>query len=347
MSIDQSTDLTEEICLEHAVADDRVEVVAQPQRLGWARNVNFLLERVDTEYFFIYPHDDVLASRYTERLLTALRARPDAASVQCDVLNVDGSGGAFKSRGRAHEGSVSQRLIASLVDPSFGSPLRSLIRRAAVGDELRFAQGSHRGFQAHVPFRARLFAAGPALHVPDVLYWRDHGRRSGVGHSWSETSITDVIVDQQTNAAECLRLIDNCRVSADERVAMQFALYVNLLSAMREFEANRPGSPLTAPSAISPVFDYGTIPPAIKQQPDNVRRWIFHGYGQLVRAESKHYLRSGDFRSAASRLRSLRVREATVAAAMVGARRFRTLASKRRAVVERSDVPTELLMPGS
>ncbi len=57
VSVDHSDDRTTEICQRHAREDRRVEGFAQGERLGWARNINFLLDQVTSEYFFIYPHD--------------------------------------------------------------------------------------------------------------------------------------------------------------------------------------------------------------------------------------------------------------------------------------------------
>ncbi|NNC42690.1 MAG: glycosyltransferase family 2 protein, partial [Acidimicrobiia bacterium] len=59
VSVDQSEDATEEICRRYAAADSRFEVYAHESRLGWAHNLNFLLDKVESEFFFIYFHDDI------------------------------------------------------------------------------------------------------------------------------------------------------------------------------------------------------------------------------------------------------------------------------------------------
>lgn len=53
VSVDHSTDATAAVCNAYAHQDRRVEVHVQEERLGWAGNVNFLLDKVDTEFFFI------------------------------------------------------------------------------------------------------------------------------------------------------------------------------------------------------------------------------------------------------------------------------------------------------
>ena len=75
ISVDESTDATSELCRKHSMKDERITVFEQDHRLGWAGNVNFLLERVTTPFFFLYFHDDVIAPQYTEVLLRSLEKR--------------------------------------------------------------------------------------------------------------------------------------------------------------------------------------------------------------------------------------------------------------------------------
>ena len=79
ISIDRSADRTAEICESLARDDRRIEVVHQREHLGWAGNANYLLSRVDTEYFYFYFHDDLIEPDYTATLLRAIQARPSAA----------------------------------------------------------------------------------------------------------------------------------------------------------------------------------------------------------------------------------------------------------------------------
>ena len=51
-----------------------MEVHAHREQQGWFGNVNSLLDRVDTEFSFIYFHDDVIDSTYSEQLVGALAA---------------------------------------------------------------------------------------------------------------------------------------------------------------------------------------------------------------------------------------------------------------------------------
>ena len=300
VAVDRSDDRTADICRRHASEDGRVQVVVHRERLGWAANANTLLDAMDSEYFFLYPHDDILDRTYTERLLGALRRRPDAASAQCDVLSVGPSGAQYISRGRTHEGTVSERIIASLVAARHGAPLRSLIRREACGAGVRFPPTSRLGFNAHVAFQLELFAAGPSLHLPAILYWRPHERRGGLTDSWAKrtVSVADVVSDQRANAAQCLRRIDACDVPVVEHTLMRFAVYVRLLTDVRSFESRRRTASLVEPQVISAAFDFRGIPSAVHDQPREIQEWLTAAYVNLVRKESLHHLRRGDMRTA-------------------------------------------------
>ena len=73
VSVDRSRDGSLAICQRAADEDPRVRVVAQPERLGWVGNVNWLLQHIETPYACLLPHDDLLPPDYLEVLLAVLR----------------------------------------------------------------------------------------------------------------------------------------------------------------------------------------------------------------------------------------------------------------------------------
>jgi glycosyltransferase involved in cell wall biosynthesis len=72
VSVDASSDGTAEVSrqFEH---DRRFTVHVQPERLGWIANINVLLDRVETDFFFIMPHDDLIEPGYVKALRRAAR----------------------------------------------------------------------------------------------------------------------------------------------------------------------------------------------------------------------------------------------------------------------------------
>ena len=233
VSIDLSDDGTEEICQAHA-ADSRVEIHAHGERLGWARNVNFLLDHVDTELAFLYFHDDIIEATYTERLIGALRERPDAASAHCDMGHFGGSN--WVNPGRQYEGTAVERVMTFLVAPDRGSLLRSMFRRTVLDDGLRMPTGSHAGVWANEPFLMKLVSAGPALRVPETLYRRWDKRDGGLTDGWLSLDVDEIIDGHRVNAEYTLTVIDSMRQLPDERAVLLFALFVNMTGRMRAAE---------------------------------------------------------------------------------------------------------------
>ena len=66
--------------------DTRFRMMVQPERLGWVGNLNWLLSRVATDYWYFHQQDDLTAPDYVEILLDHARANPSAALVYCDIV---------------------------------------------------------------------------------------------------------------------------------------------------------------------------------------------------------------------------------------------------------------------
>ncbi len=290
VSIDQSTDATEEICRRYAAADSRFEVYAHESRMGWAHNLNFLLDKVESEFFCIYFHDDLIDPRYLELLLAELISRPDAASSQADTLHVDPRGRQRRSSGRAQEGSDFDRVVAALADPFVGSPLRALIRTALAKPDVRFPAASVQGFGGHIPFTAALLAAGPVLHVPEILYWRPDKRKGGLVDGWKKTPIRDLVSDHRINAREILETIDRCEATEAERTVMRFVAALHLMSVLRQRETGAGERTLVAATEISSAFEIDTPPDELREISARQRRLILAAHVDLVRRELVHHL---------------------------------------------------------
>jgi len=280
VSIDRSDDGTAEICGTHAAADDRIEVHVHRERLGWAGNVNFLLDRVDTELGFLYFHDDVIEPTYTEQLVAALRDRPDAASAHCDMATFGGSEKILP--GRQYDGSAVERLVAFLTAPNRGSPLRSLIRRSVLAGGLRMPTGSRAGVWANEPFLLRLIAAGPALHVPETLYRRWDQRSGGLTDGWLALGIDEIVEGHRVNAEDGVALIDSLDPSPHERELLLFALYLFTMGRVRIAEATYDAPTITEPERVLPAFEHMTVPSGVDVLPAEIRAWTEAAYDRLL-----------------------------------------------------------------
>ena len=280
ISVDRCGDATAQLCAAHAHEDSRIEVFVQPERLGWAGNVNFLLERVRTEFFFLYFHDDLLLPTYTERLLSALRERPDAASAHCDMGHFGAS--EHVSVGRNYDGPVAKRLAELLVVPERGSPLRSMTRTQGHGTRLRMPTGAVAGLWANEPYLMSLIAAGPALHVPETLYLRWDQRRGGLTDGWKGLSLDQIVSGFGANVSAALEIADNAGITGSERDVLTFCLYVSIMPRVRA-AAIEHGRPLDARDAeVHPEFREMAVPAALPEFGADIERWALVRHAQLA-----------------------------------------------------------------
>jgi glycosyltransferase involved in cell wall biosynthesis len=288
VSVDRGEDETTAICRWHAHFDDRIEVFAQRDRLGWSENCNFLLDHVDTDLFFLYFHDDVIDPTYTEKLRRALVDRPDASSTHCDLqyfgLKDD------VADGNDYTGSPARRVINWLVGPVKGTLLRSLTRREVVADGLRFPNIGTSGFWRCQPYFLQLVASGPAVRVPEILY-RRWIREGSLTQTWEPREPERAFEGFTESAKVCLELVDRLDADDGEREVARFCIYAEWMSLIRHRELRhaRQATPFR-PESVSPVFaafESGGIPAAIDAQDADVQAWVLAAHGRLTRVTDR------------------------------------------------------------
>lgn len=283
VSIDFCADGTASVCEAHAREDSRIDVFAQPERLGWARNVNFLLDQVRTPFFFLYFHDDVIDRRYTERLRMTLIERPDAASAHCDMGHFGVND--HVSFGRDYDGAVTKRLAELLVVPERGSPLRSMTRAMSGGAELRMPVDAVSGLWANEPYLMRLIAAGPALRVPEILYLRWDQRSGGLTDGWKGLAVDEIISGFRANIATALSIIDSTAASRAELEVLAFCLYVNVMPRVRTAEIEHKVAQPVPADAIHRRFADLSVPSALAEFGEDIERWTLIRREQLADLE--------------------------------------------------------------
>lgn len=280
VSVDRSADETEEICRGHAGQDDRIEVVNQPERLGWAGNVNFLLDTVRSEFCFLYFHDDRIEPTYSERLLSALRRRPDAASAHCDMGHF-GEGAGKLSPGRALDGPDAVRLLDFLTAEGKPSLLRSMLRSELAADIRMPTAGG--GVWANQPFLMGLVAAGPAVHVPETLYLRWNKRGGGLTDAWRSLPFEEILAGYRENAEAGLAVIDGLRATAPERELLELGLRVHLMLRLRGAEIRYGENDVTPAEALHPRLAGADAPEALAALDPALRAQCEDGLSRLER----------------------------------------------------------------
>lgn len=73
ISDDCSKDITVEILKEYEQKDDRIKIYVQPQNLGFVKNIEFLLEKVENQYYMLADQDDVWLPEKIEKSLEKLK----------------------------------------------------------------------------------------------------------------------------------------------------------------------------------------------------------------------------------------------------------------------------------
>jgi Glycosyl transferase family 2 len=260
VSVDQSNDRTAEICRAFAVEDRRIEVIEHKERLGWCRNVNALLDRADTAYFFFYFHDDLILPQYCAMTREALLRHADAASANCDVLDFGEINRLHV--GRDYEGSVAKRILTLWTIPERGAPLRSMIRRERVGPDFR-APDESETFIPGQTLLLRMMAAGNAVRVPATLYLRWQ-RKGGLTDGWRERPADVQVAAWRADLARVFALIDQKVPDPDHRNILKFAQTEFVLqSLVAPCRAAR--RPLPEPEELHPEARSFDVPAGVDQ----------------------------------------------------------------------------------
>lgn len=225
VAVDWSTDNTADICQQFQRADRRIEIIQHRERLGWCGNVNSLLERVDTPFFTLYFHDDLILPQYCEELRNALLHYPEAASASCDFLNF----GLTDRLAPAHtfDGSAAKRILTLWTTYPRGQFLRSMIRRDRVGPDYRLPPETENGFTSGSVLQTRMIAAGLAVSVPETLYLR-WARKGGMTHGWKNLPYESVFLSRRNDLSRLFALVDEQVRETDDRQVIKLAMTIDV-----------------------------------------------------------------------------------------------------------------------
>ncbi|MEQ8404622.1 MAG: glycosyltransferase family 2 protein [Oceanicaulis sp.] len=249
VSVDRSPDDTLELAERLAAEDSRVRIIAHKERVGWVRNVNAALDMVQSPYFCLYFHDDIIQPSYIETLLARLEPESKAVSAYCNVMRDQGSS-QDESLGRDYKGGALTRMLDRLLLEQPGAPLRALTRRHVLDQGLRIPEGSFHGFHAQQAYLLELLAAGESLYEPSVLYRRRTWRPGALTKGWleqsAETLFGDLVITAQRMKATADRYLD----AEPERRFVRCATGLSLGSVWLH-TANRIGAPRMS---LDPLF---------------------------------------------------------------------------------------------
>jgi glycosyltransferase involved in cell wall biosynthesis len=217
ISVDQSTDDTAAVCRTYE-RDKRFKVFVQSSRLGWAGNVNFLLDRVTTPYFAILMHDDLWDKNYLQTLLGLISERPSVMAYS-SMERFGLRSGPFRCRG--YSGSPFERVHAYLSERYHATPLRGVAPSVLLKSGFRLREYGVAGFQAERLGVFEMLYGVEGLYCPEPLYKKRVIKNSTVDNwgKWDEqktlnawsvhnSAFVEVINSLQFPDAEKQMLID-------------------------------------------------------------------------------------------------------------------------------------------
>lgn len=91
ISDDASTDNTKKILREFEQKDDRIKVYYQEENMGYVKNFEFLLKKVENELYALADQDDIWLPNKIEKSLANMKEN-DSDLVFCDLILIDEKG---------------------------------------------------------------------------------------------------------------------------------------------------------------------------------------------------------------------------------------------------------------
>ena len=175
--------LTRSVC-EEFCSIIPVEILVNEEIKGWAKNIDDLLKRVDTPYFVILPHDDLLHPSYLSVLYHAIKSQRTLDLCYADMVLFGHSQG---RKFRSYEGrSPYHRLIAFYQGGAEAVPWRGITSTSLISKGLSFNTNAWRSMWVECEYAQSLLTLAKVKRMPQGLYFkRVHGaEHQSVGASW-------------------------------------------------------------------------------------------------------------------------------------------------------------------
>lgn len=169
VSDDSSTDGTQDVCLDLASLDKRIEYIRQPENLKY-QNFGYLLRRAATEYFMWGAGDDRWRPTFAESCVRELDASPQIV-LAVSKVRFERAGKPARLAGGTYPltGSLQENLVRYFSAPSDNSRMYGVFRTMA-GQCSFPAQSFHAYDWA---FSAATLRFGGHAEIPEVLMYRD------------------------------------------------------------------------------------------------------------------------------------------------------------------------------
>jgi hypothetical protein len=172
----------------------------QRERVGWVANVNALIERVDTPYFCIVPHDDLIDRRYLAEVHALAASDPAIACAYSDIRGF----GAKRPRISQPDirGTTLTRILDFLLDHFSAVAFRGVVRRRDPDDRPYVPSLPSGDWAADTVWMLRIALHGELRRVPAALYAKRYALGS-VHSAWMTKPRDELIELWAEHAAVC------------------------------------------------------------------------------------------------------------------------------------------------
>lgn len=183
---DCSSDETIEVVRGFAEGRRNVRVLERDTNLGWLRNTNDLMARATGELMFFAFHDDLIAPRYVEKLVDALRDRPGAVLSFSDLelFELDGSRKIWSyDELTGRDSSLARGYVMSRHRDGWWVPNRGLFRAAAFRRIGGIKPNDCGEYSADWTWLLHLSLLGEFVRVPEVLCQKFY-KKASLSKTW-------------------------------------------------------------------------------------------------------------------------------------------------------------------
>lgn len=200
ISVDGADAESADVCSD-LLDDRRCELEVQSTRLGWVKNIAWLLDRAEGDYVCIQPHDDLIAENYLSTLLGVAETTPEASVVYSDIEVFGDRNGIITQP--SVTGSPLTRQLTLLLDHFAAVAFRGLTRMDAVRKVGVLTGSSFENYAADTVWMAQLARAGELHRVPLPLY-RKRYHSTNTHTAWDRWSRKEKVAAWGQHCADML-----------------------------------------------------------------------------------------------------------------------------------------------
>lgn len=175
MSVDNNDLGSAKICKKF-LKDPRFKLYVHKTRLGWVKNISWLMQMQTGDYWYYHPQDDVVVGKYISKLVNYAKIHPEAAVIYSDIQCF----GTLRKRLNQPPviGKPFDREINLIRHYLPAVALRGLVRRDVILASGGMRDNNLNGFCADTTWMATLARFGELHRLPEPLYKKRYHQKN-------------------------------------------------------------------------------------------------------------------------------------------------------------------------